>query len=134
MNRSFQTAFAALVAVAALLVGCGAICAGTVSAAVSWVKTNSCPPGYQLDPQNSQQCRPLSQPGPETSMSGCTTAGYNTTGASPTYCVDNQDRDTYGQPALSPPRVGWRPTVHAGYDGERSARRLCSGCAPPGRC
>jgi hypothetical protein len=101
MNRSFQTAFAALVTAAALLVGCGAICAGTASASAtaadggSW-KTNSCPPGYQLDPQNSQQCQSMSPAGPETSMSGCTTAGYNTTGASPTYCVDGQGRDTYG--------------------------------------
>jgi hypothetical protein len=61
------------------------------------VKANSCPAGYQIDPQNSQQCLPQSPPGPESAATGCTTAGYNLTGSSPDTCVDANGRDTWGQ-------------------------------------
>jgi hypothetical protein len=60
------------------------------------VKTNSCPPGYQLDGQNSQQCVWPSPPGPRTAATGCTTAGYTVTGASPDVCRDAEGYDTQG--------------------------------------
>jgi hypothetical protein len=33
---------------------------GTAHAAANGYPMNSCPPGYQLDPQNSQRCQPIS--------------------------------------------------------------------------
>jgi hypothetical protein len=60
------------------------------------VKTNSCPPGYQLDGQNSQQCVSASPPGPQTAATGCTTAGYTVTGASPDVCRNADGYDTQG--------------------------------------
>ncbi|HEY1971845.1 MAG TPA: hypothetical protein VGH89_28070 [Pseudonocardia sp.] len=94
MTRPRQTALAAPAAV--LLVACIAMSAGTASAA-GW-KTNSCPPGYQLDPANSQQCLSIQPTGPQTGATGCTAPGYNLTGNSPDVCVDSQGRDTHGDP------------------------------------
>jgi hypothetical protein len=97
MNRSRQSALAAPVAVAALLMASGAICAGTASGSgVPWGKSNSCPDGYQLDGNNSQRCISRSPAGPETAATGCTTPGFNLTGSSPDTCVDANGRDTFG--------------------------------------
>lgn len=78
-----------------LPLSCG-IALATSAAPSLRAKNNACPPGYQLDPQNSQQCQSLSPAGPETSTAGCQTAGYANDPLGSPYCVNSAGQDTQG--------------------------------------
>lgn len=97
----------ALIALALVAVATGSLCAGTATAhtpvaKASTVKTSTvkttaiCPPGSEIDPQNSQQCRSLAPAGAQTSTAGCQSAGYSIDPRGSGYCVDSSGHDTLG--------------------------------------
>lgn len=95
--RSFPLCAAALLALSgALVIDAGTAAATSRPYATHYKTTAVCPPGSQIDPQNSQQCQSLSPPSAETSTSGCTSAGYQIDSRGSGYCVDAQGRDTFG--------------------------------------
>jgi hypothetical protein len=93
----------ALIALAAVLAAAaGSLCAGTATAHTPLAKASTvettaiCPPGSQIDPQNSQQCQSLSPAGADTSTSGCRSAGYSIDARASGYYVDSTGHDTLG--------------------------------------